>query len=235
MGRLKYLIIFLALFLIPNTSSANECSVSEMNRLKKIASNITYKYEYIENIPETGYGSVKFKFTISNVTSDIYLTNNTGEYTVVGSEIVKYYKPNANNQIIIENQEDGKSYSYRIYGNTVNCKDEYISKIYITTPDYNEFYIHDLCKGIEDYKFCQKWVKTDYTEKEFERVVKKYIKSLEKTPEPEEPDPGDEWFVSLISFLTKYIYVLIPVIVLCIIGIVYLSKKDDFDFNLKNK
>ena len=235
MRRLKYLLIILALFLIPNTIKAEECSVSEMSRLKKIASNITSKYEYTESIPDEGYGSVKFKFTISNVTSDIYLTGLAGYYDQYGNAAINYYYPNKDNQIIVENQQDGKSYAFMVYGNTPNCKDDYITKIYITAPDYNEFYIHDLCKGIEDYKFCQKWVKTSYSEEEFERVVKKYIKCLEKTPNPDEPDPGDEWIISLISFLNKYIYLVIPVIVLCIIGILYLRSKDDFDFKIKNK
>jgi hypothetical protein len=234
MKQLKYVLIFVILVFIPNIAKAEECSVTNTSRLKKIASNITTKYDYVENLPTTGYGNVDFTATISNVISDIYIMKVDDYYNKIGT----VYYGDGNNQVIISGLSAGKSYHFVAFGNTgEGCTGTLVYEFYVTTPSYNKYYINTLCKKVPDYKYCQKWVNFNLTEEEFTKNVKQYIKSLEveETP-PEEEKPEDQYqlFIKIMEFLTKYdIPIFGSIVILSTIGIVIYRKKDNFDLSVK--
>lgn len=234
MKQLKYVLIFVILVFIPNIAKAEDCSVTNTSRLKKIASNITTKYDYVENIPATGYGNVDFTVTISNVISDIYIMKVDNYFNKAG---IIYYG-DSNNQVIINGLLEGTSYHFVAYGNAGDwCKGTLVYEFYVTTPSYNKYYTNTLCKKVPDYKYCQKWVNINLTEEEFTKNVKEYIKSLEVEENPaEEEKPEDQYkvFIKIMEFLTKYdIPIFGSIVVLSAIGIVIFRKKDNFDLSVK--
>lgn len=234
MKQLKYILIFIILVFIPNIVKADDCSVINTSRLKKIASNITTKYDYIENLPAAGYGSVNFTVTISNVISDIYIMKVDNYDNQLGT----VYYGDSNNQVAISGLSEGTSYHFLAFGNTDNeCKGTLVYEFYVTTPNYNKYYTNALCEKVPDYKFCQKWVNTNQTEEEFTNNINEYIKSLEE----EETPTGDETtgekyqiFIKILEFLTKYnIPVFGSLVLISLLGIIYLKSKDNFDLKVK--
>jgi hypothetical protein len=237
MKQLKYILIFGMLIFMPSIVKAEECPVSNTARLKKIASNITTKYDYVENIPASGYGNVQFTLTISNVTSDIYIMNIMNIENYYDKLGTAYYGDN-NNQVVINGLSAGTSYRFVAYGNTNDiCKGLLVYEFIVTTPSYNKYYTSDLCDKIPDYKYCQKWANINVTEEEFTKKVKEYIKSLETEDLPEEEEPGkDDYqlFIEIVEFLNKYnIPIFGSIILLSLIGIITAIKKDSFDLNVK--
>lgn len=234
MKQLKYVLIFAILVFIPNIVKADDCPVTNTSRLKKIASNITTKYDYFESMPNNGYGNVSFTATISNVINDIYIMKVDDYYNKVGT----IYYGDSNNQVIISGLSEGTSYHFVALGNTNDiCQGTLVYEFYVTTPNYNRYYTNALCKKVPDYKYCQKWVNINLTEEEFTKNVKEYIKSLEvnETP-PEEETPEDKYqlFLKILEFLTKYdIPIFGSIVVLSAMGIIISRKKDNFDLSVK--
>ncbi len=234
MKQLKYILIFIILVFIPNIVKADDCSVTNTSRLKKIASNITTKYDYVENLPATGYGSVNFTATISNVISDIYIMK-VDDYD---NQLGTLYYGDSNNQVAISGLSEGTSYHFLAFGNIDNgCKGTLVYEFYVTTPNYNKYYTNTLCKKVPDYKFCQKWVNTNLTEEEFTKNINEYIKSLEveETPtEDETSEDNNQLFIKIVEFLTKYnIPIFGSLVLVSLLGIIYLKRKDNFDLKVK--
>lgn len=234
MKQLKYVLIFIIVVFIPNIVKAEDCSVTNTARLKKIASNITTKYDYVENLPATGYGNVDFTVTISNVISDIYIMKVDDYYNKVGT----VYYGDSNNQVIISGLLEGTSYHFVAFGNAGDwCKGTLVYEFYVTTPSYNKYYTNTLCKKVPEYKYCQKWVNFNLTEKEFVKNINDYIKSLEvdETPaEEEKPEDKYQIFIEIMEFLTKYdIPIFGGIVLVSLLGIIYLKRKDSFDLKVK--
>lgn len=235
MKQLKYLFVLGILLFLPNIVYADEtCSVSNIARLKKIASNISTTYDYTESIPATGYGNVTFTATISNVTKDIYVMKVDNYYTLQGT----IYQGDENNQIQINDLSAGVSYHFVVFDNIGNeCQDDLIYEFYITLPNYNKYYINPVCDKVPNYKYCQKWTNVNLTETEFVNSVNKYIKSLEETDDQEDTDSNNDkysTFIEIMEFLSKYSIAIFGSIVLISAGgIIYLKKKDNFDFKLR--
>lgn len=234
MRKLKYILIFGIVLFIPNIVKADTCSVSSTARLKNLASNITTKYDYNETLLLNNYGSVDFTITISNVTNELYVMKVDDYYYKIGHT----YQPDSNNQIVINNLEDGISYHFIVYGNTNDgCKNTLLYEFFVNTPKYNKFYTDKLCSDIPNYKYCKKWANINLTSEQFENKVKAYKESLKKDPIDDEDGNNlekYESFIKMIEFLDKYdIFIFGSIIILSIIGIVVLNKKDSFDLEIK--
>lgn len=236
MKQLKYILIFGILIFIPNIAKAEECSVSNTARLKKIASNITTKYDYVENTPASGYGNVEFTLTISNVTSDIYVINMKSIEEFYNKTGPTYFG-DSNNQIVINGLSAGTTYHFLTYGNTNDiCKGTLIYEFYVTTPSFNKYYTNNLCKEAPSYKYCQKWANINMTEEEFTKNIKDYIKNSQtETPSEEEPEKEDyQLFLEVLRFLNEYnIPIFGSIVLLSLMGIIILVRRDSFDLKVK--
>ena len=227
----KYILLFV-LFAIPNIVKA-ECSVSELARLKKIASNITYKYNYIENFKSDSYGEVSFTITISNLTDEMSLKYSPTKNLDFKDKVTIEIKDGT---AIFQNAKPGMSHRFEVYANgKTNCNEERLFTFYIAVPSYNKFYIDELCKTVPNYKYCIKWSNVKLSEEEFKKNINEYIKSLDvKEEEKIEKEEDYERYYKIISFLAKYIYYVdIPLIIICIVAIVYLKNKDNYDLKVK--
>lgn len=235
MRQLKYFLILGIILFLPNSVHAqDECSVSDTYRLKKIASNITTKYDYSETLPLSGYGSVSFTATINNVIKDIYIMKVDDYYN--GTGVI--YNGDINNQVLIPGLSPGTSYHFTVYGNIGgNCQGNLIYEFYITMPSYNKFYINPLCKKVPEYKYCQKWVNSSFTEDGFIDSINKYIKSLEVIDTPTDDTTNEEnyeLFIQIVEFLNKYnLPIFGSTVLISLLGIIYLKRKDNFDLKIK--
>ena len=192
--RIVFLVV---LFAIPFGAKA-DCNYNDKVRLQKLAGNVSFGYRY----NETKY-SVVFEITVSNLTNEIYMIDrSTGRY---------YY---SNNQdFTLENYQSGKTIQFDFYARNASCTDEKLFTNYVTLPTYNPYYSSDICKGIENFEFCQKWLKHSMTYKEFYDGVTKFLNKAEVKPEPIEPEEEFNWDAVIEFWTNYYIYILLTIII----------------------
>jgi len=223
MKKHNLFILFILLFIGFKTNvkafSYGGCNYSQIARLKSFASNVNITYDYyIQN--NTAY----FNVTLTNITPEIYFidSNSNKKYT---------YSDTQNGQITIYNQIYSKI-SYKFYSNLPECHGVKLNTKYHTLPSYNIYYNSALCKGIENYNLCQKWVKNNYSYDEFEELVNKYknSKSEEKVENEVEITYEKTVFDYFVEFYVKYYYlILIGIIVICFVVIYFNKKKNSFN------
>lgn len=232
---IKYSFMFL-LFAIPNIINAEdaECTNSELHRYKSIASNITYKYDYVETFNDK-YSDVTFNITVNNLTSDFILKYAGDIYDGFEESI----NVDINNGVAIyKGALPGTSHRFVVYtSNNTRCPGEQLYGFNVLVPTFNKFYSDERCNAHPEFKYCSKWNSKIVSLETFENEYSNYLKSLEvseeQTEEIEKEDPY-ELFYKILDFLYKYVYyVTIPLIVICIIGIIYLKNKDNYDLKVK--
>ena len=121
----------------------------------------------------------------------------------------------------------GKSYRFNIYSGDVSCGTSALSYIYVNTPVYNLNYSDPLCEGLQDYDICQKWGTYINNREQFEKEISK-IKVEEKTKTVEEKQ--EEYvgiFGNLARLFANSYYIVLPIIIIIgLVGIYRLNKKD---------
>lgn len=192
--RIVFLVV---LFAIPFHAKA-ACSYTDKVRLQKLAGNVSFGYRY----NETKY-SVIFEITVSNLTNEIYMIDrSTGKYHYSNNQDFK-----------LENYQPGETIQFDFYARDANCTSEKLFTNYVTLPTYNPYYSSDICKGIEDFELCQKWLKHSMTYKEFYEGVTKFLNRTEVKLEPEEPEEDFNWDAIIEFWANYYIYILLTIII----------------------
>ena len=212
--KIKYLLLLL--ILIPFTVLADNCDPNDKLRYSKLASNIKFNYDYVEE-----NNNVTFKIIITNLSKELYIIDNKGNK-------ITYQKSNKG-EIVLTDYSSGE-YNFKIFSLDKTCKNQLISNKTIKLPDYNPYANEKICEGIEEYELCQKWKKNDLDHDQFITKVTKYKNEknkIEKSEETEE-DITNNIIVWLIN---HYFPILLSIIFICSILIVILSKKDKFDLN----
>ena len=212
-------LIIISMILLAPLSVKAQCTTAETVRLQKIAGNVNFKVDYTENYP-----MVKFHITISNIHPDIKIFDiHTGNTYTYGMD------PANPSEITIYNYNEDKTLEYIIYSTYSNCPDEIVFKNYVTLPAYNHYYKNEQCKDLQNYKLCQKWEKNDLNYAEFTKTITKYKETQKIPPAPEKKeDDEEESYDKIIEFISKYyLFILIPIIVICSGLMIYLDKKDD--------
>ena len=119
------------------------------------------------------------------------------------------------------------SYSFQIYSEDNYCDNNYLNKLFVEIPTYNSLYKDELCVGIENYKYCQKWFSKKIEYDEFVDNVTQYKESLKK----EEVIVDEEYksiFDYLLEFYLNWWYVILPFIIVgCIVSIIMLKKREN--------
>lgn len=217
MKKMKYikLIIVIMLMMIPyNVRAYNMCSREDTVKLNKLVSNVLTNYSYYE----TNNG-LKFKITINNLNSNIYIYDATKKQT--------YY---STGEITLDNYGPNQTIEYKIYSNVPYCKGQYLNSVFVTLPPYNPYYKDKLCLGIEDFKLCQRWSNVNLTYDQFKKEINDYLNSNKK-----EEIVNDEYksiYEIILGIYIKYYYLILPAIII-IGGIVILinkqrNSKDEF-------
>lgn len=211
--KLKYLLILL-LCLFPINIDAL-CTTSDKARLKKIISNINTSYDY-EMVKNSAVFSIKF----NNLNPEVYFTDQFGNY---------YTQYDINNELVLNNFSDGKSYIFTFYG-TNTCSNEKIGTLYVTTPTYNPYYKLSVCDDAKEFELCQKWVSHSLSRSEFIKKVNEY-KNKEEVIDTSIANKTISVIDLTMSFIRMYgIYILIGIVVIIIIVKFIRYKKDTFGF-----
>ena len=211
--KIKYLLILL-LIMLPNSAKAI-CSSSDRARLKKIISNINISYDY-----EIVKNNAKFSIKFSNLSPEIYFTDQFGNY---------YTQYDANNEIVLNNFSDGKSYTFTFYA-TNTCSREKISNLYVTTPTYNPYYKLSVCDNAREFELCQKWVSHSLTRDEFIDKVNEY-KNKNGIIDDSEINKKISVIDFAMSFIRMYgLYIAGAIIVIIIVIKFIRYKRDTFGF-----
>lgn len=203
----KYcLLIILSFILVPITIKGAACSNSEKVAYQSLAKNISMSYEYIEENENT-----QFYVTFTNVLEGFYLKNlDTKEtYYYTGSEMT------------ISGLEQGKNYRYGIYTTYIGCDSIILYTHYLNLPYYNPYYKDELCTGIENFKYCNKWINKKITYEEFKKNVEKYSEKNNDVQE-EEKTENIGLFDIIVEFYLKYYILILPIIIIS--GIIIIRK-----------
>ena len=196
-----FVLILLGLVLLPDNISAAMCSNEEKLKLKEMARNIVTDYEYVEE--DDG---IKFTIKFSNIPEHFVIHDNlTGyEYVDQGSELS------------IPVDKINKTYKFFVYDETIGCHLERLANLYVTIPGYNKYYKDDLCKGIEDYKLCYKWLNVTMSYDEWKAEINKY---LEKKNKKEEVKVVVEksFLEKVFDFISAYYLIIIPGVIVLLL------------------
>lgn len=209
--RKKILCIFLlCIALFPLNVYAYTCSYIEQANLRKIASNITATYDYVE----TG-DNVSFNVTLTNINSNIYILDTTSgiRYDYSGSfEItIKGYNPNQNIQ-------------YKIYPVQNDCVEDYLFTKYVNLPGFNKYYKDPLCNN-NNNSVCYKWQSNTLTYEEF-------VKQASKIPEEEKEEEKNTIEITLFDKIFEFVmeyYLYFIIIIILPISYLINRKKSSFD------
>ena len=111
--------------------------------------------------------------------------------------------------------------------NDSTCYDEMIKTIYVTLPIYNANYNDPLCQGLHDYDVCQKWGNYISDRSEFEKQIQKINTSVNENDNQISVEEYKGIFDYLANIFVNTYYIVLPIIiVVCLIGIYKLNKKD---------
>ena len=211
---MKKILIFFLLLLLPLNIKAYYCNYEDYKTEQKKASNVNLMLDY-----EIKNEKAIFTITLYNLKEEHYLIDS--------KETI--YEYNGTDTLEIKVEKPG-SYSFEVYSEDNYCDENYLNKLYVEIPTYNKYYKDELCKGVENFKYCQKWFGANITYNEFKKAVNDYKESLKVIVEPE--PTYKSIFDYLLEFYVSYWFIILPtIIVVCIIGII-LKKKQENKFNL---
>ena len=209
---MKKIIVFLMLLIIPLKTEAYYCNYEKYNIAQKKASNVNLmvNYEIVDN-------EATFIVTIYNLQKYQRIVQDSNK---------KEYKYNGNDSIILRLKESG-IHKFYVYSSENICDEKPLKTLYAEIPSYNKYYNDPLCVGLENYKYCQKWSSLDITYDEFKKGILEYKDKinvdLEKTD-----DSYKSIYDYILEFYLNYWFILLPsIIVVCLIGIYILKKREN--------
>lgn len=202
----KILLILLLVLSIQNVE-ASKCSNQNLSYLKERAQFMSYYYLPTEDN--------KFNVVFYNVIDDFAIMLNNNIYDV------------QNQEIIIPSLNPGEKLEFKVLSKVLGiCYKKEIKIFYINLPSFNQYYSDPICEN-QDYYLCNKWVFNKYSYEEFIKQVTNYKNKASEQPKIDEIEQPDKSNL-LINFITNYYWViLLLVIVVCVISIYKLNKKNE--------
>lgn len=196
-------LLFLVFF--PNKVKA-ECSDTEIIRLQKLARNVNVAYMYNKK-------NNTFIATFTNLKKDlvVYDADHEKSYNVTG-------------ELSFSNLFSGR-HAYIIFAKNQTCfEDELITK-YVDLPFYNHYYNLEDCKGIEDYSYCNKWIKNRLSYDIWKNKIKDYKSRIKNTIEKKKKSTNYlfEIYELISKYYMEYYYIILPAIII-LFGIIILIK-----------
>ncbi len=205
----SFLLIILVLF--PYQIKAANCLDSQISEIQKLSANVAYSYTYNE--------------INNNVTFDITFTNLNGKLLIKDTSNGKIYS--SNKDVTVKGLKPNKEYRYEVYSKGFVCISDSLRTIYVKTPSYNKYYKSELCKDIQEYKYCRKWINLNITDAEFKKKVNEYL--LEKNRQEKEAVAEKQGLARLVEIITnsykRYYYIILPLIIVVCGIIIYRDDK----------
>lgn len=203
-----FLLLFLIVF-IPHKTKAL-CDDSEYIRLSKLAQNIKMSYTYNSK-------TNNFTITITNLKKDLSI-----EYL---NEVKTY---NTDKEINIYNSYSGE-HTFMIYVKNGSCAGEHLTTKYVNLPFRNQYADNEICKGIENYIYCQKWSnRNDNKETYYEKILS-YKKELGNNKEKNEIVKNNEnaIFKFIREKYVEYYHIILPAIISILCLAIYIRNKKE--------
>lgn len=201
----RYILLFLIMLLPLNVLA--KCTSKELNEYKSLGKNINYTYDLLlkDNI-------AFFNVKLLNLTD--------GMMVKVGYDNYSY---NGTSELNVGNFMYSTNVAAKIYA----C-DTVIRIISFNTPGYNRYADDSLCKGIEDYKLCSKWVTQNIDYETFKKQVIEYKNTLlEETKKDDVIVKKDDLLNTIVLFLINYNIYILPVIIIgCLVGIIIIKRNE---------
>lgn len=214
--RIIVLIVFLFIFFPDNINAS--CSNQEIVRLKKIAANVNFNIDYIEN-----ENNVFFRVKVTNLHDDVYLIDDYMHKYIFSEEHPIEY-------ISEYHFSAGANIRFSFYSDNDDCSGQRLYIKYINLPPYNYLYKDDLCNGIEEFKLCQKWIVPNFTYQEFKNQIEVYKNNDKNNKNNDGENDNDGIFYLVIDFLSKYyIYIYGSIIIVGAGSLYILNKKNNFN------
>ena len=208
-----FIVITICIMLLFQIKVEAACTTQDKNALREEAKlmKIIPVLDEEDLMEEYSYG-----VSFTNWNKDFYLIDNQG---------TSYYYPD---DYAPENvygfYQPGSVQTFKVYARYgTKCAFEHLTTIRVTFQNYNKYYSSPLCKGIEDFKLCQRTYSGKIESYEwFEQEVKKYKQSLEEKPNEEK----DETIIDqVINYIKENPIVLITSVVIIISIIIITIKK----------
>lgn len=172
------LIVFMFVLIIPK---ADSCTYKEQAALNKEASNIKFNYEVVDKTDEitedVWLSDVYYiQVTITNLPDNMYIQVKNNQ----DDEIKTYHSSDAVDGVISFKKDSQKviRYTFNIYASTSTCSSKLLTKS-LNTPRFNPMYNPSgVCGEIPDYKYCQKLLSTNISDKTLHDSIIKYYQSV---------------------------------------------------------
>lgn len=209
----KYLLLVLLFVLCPIQIDALMCNNESKVKYSEMARNISVNYEYLE--------------TDNDVIFNIKITNIPETFIIVDVKNNITYNYNSS-ELIIPNVSKNTSYKFNVLKNDDACSWEIFYTHYINIPAYNVYYKDEVCKGIEDYKLCSKWLNVTSSYEEWKNKVVEYKNSLNVSTDEKIKEEEKTVFEVIFDFYLDYYYFILPtIIVLSLIAVYFYNRKND--------
>jgi len=194
-----------------------ECTKDEKTQYTKLAKNIRVSYNYLEDYVDINNNKQNnfFNLTITNLPKEIIISTDP-VYIFKNETEEQYININSNP---IEGDTNIRLSYYT--SDSTNCPYTLLKVEKINLPVYNEYSTDELCKGIEDFKYCNKLISTKITYEGFKKNVLKYKEKI-KDAEAEEIIEEKKTENNILKYIKNNIYILITItlVLLTIISII---------------
>jgi len=217
----KYLLFIMIMFFpFFNVYAEGECTTSELKRLREIASNVSFTYDYeIVEQKYTEYDEYTFKTAFYDITASNF-----------NSEI-KIRLKGYNDALFTETEPvmgrfaAGETVQIEIVAYTKNlCSGKVLLTKNIKLPHVNFASFYDECRDYPDFKYCKEFANYDITRDEFLEKLDEYKK--ENNNIFDDPDVFD-FFLKYQVYIYITGGVLIVGLITLIIILVNKRKKED--------
>ena len=209
-----YLFALLSLaLLIPSVVKA-DCNDQDSITIQNKARNITTSYLYNET-------NNKYYITLNNISD---------EFKVYSYRLGRYINSVNGEANIIVNA--GGEYRFDISLKSDTCNYNILEYKYVKMPFYNKYFNSEACKGIEEFKYCQKWFDTYQYDSKVLDQIDNYRNSIKKNDNKEENTKQiKSIFEYAIDFIVKYYkiiaYIVLPIILIILIVIIIRKRKKE--------
>ena len=214
---INYFLVMVILSFLFISNVFAECSFKERKELLNQAKNVEAYFE-----PDLDNN--KFSFYLYNLTDDIYaeLVNLD---TNQSFEIHKYQLEDGSFSLDIDNISERMTYRLYIKSNVSNCYSYNITNKTLIKGIINKYYSDNVCKGIEEYLYCQPVLNENFnlSDEAIYRKIYNYKESLEVSTKQEIKQ--ENAFIAFIKKYWKYVLVISIVIIAIVILLIKLSKK----------
>ena len=200
-----------------NVFAENKCTNSEMERLKKLAEKIEFKYDYEikeeKNNDDDFYKYAEFSIKATNLSNELKTLVVYNYYTG------NYLEFNESNKGVLKGFTEGEKVNIVIKAYTNNdCVEKTVLTKTINLPYYNELSDSEICQENPNFKYCSILLEQKVSNDTF-------INELENTFNTEKVEEKDDGELTL-SNNSYIIYIVVALfVVFIVLGILFMQKK----------